>query len=460
MEDQIVFGDRMIPVKLPDNVQSAPPGLSTTLPPVDNPEETILRALQRPLGRPPLREIVKPNWRVTIAFDDPTVPCFAPIWEPALKLVMEELERGGVKKSQITLLCANALHRKFTRRELAKIIGKDLVKEFGYRLVCHDAEDFENLTYLGTSESGYDVEINKLVTDSDLTVYLNTVVWRGFNGGWKSICVGLASYRCIRWHHTPDSMSMSMEKNVMHEILNEMGSLVEEKVGKERIFKIETVLANPLQVHKVWSGGVNETRKAALDLMKSHLKPRREILKEKADIVLYGIPNWSPYASFSVMNPMLTLISTGLGYFGGVIEAMGKPGCSVILASPCPDEWNHTHHPTHQEIWDRILPTYRDPYEIVDLFEEDFSHRPEYIYKYRHCYGFHPMHGIMTTYPLKRLQHVSKVFVAGAERPSLIKHLGFEPTGTVEEAIEKARDIHGKDASITFVKYPMLTFRQ
>ncbi|MBU0735002.1 MAG: DUF2088 domain-containing protein [Proteobacteria bacterium] len=460
MEDQIVFGDRMIPVKLPDNVQSAPPGLSTTLPPVDNPEETILRALQRPLGRPPLREIVKPNWRVTIAFDDPTVPCFAPIWEPALKLVMEELERGGVKKSQITLLCANALHRKFTRRELAKIIGKDLVKDFGYRLVCHDAEDFENLTYLGASESGYDVEINKLITDSDLTVYINTVVWRGFNGGWKSICVGLASYRCIRWHHTPDSMSMSMEKNVMHEILNEMGSLVEEKVGKERIFKIETVLANPLQVHKVWSGGINETRKAALDLMRSHLQPRREILEEKADIVLYGIPNWSPYASFSVMNPMLTLISTGLGYFGGVIEAMGKPGCSVILASPCPDQWNHTHHPTHQEIWDRILPTYRDPYEIIDLFEEDFSHRPEYIYKYRHCYGFHPMHGIMTTYPLKRLRHASKVFVAGAERPSLIKHLGFEPTGTVEEAIEKARDIHGKDASITFVKYPMLTFRQ
>ena len=460
MEDQIVFGDRMIPVKLPDDVRTAPPGLSTTLPPVDNPEETILRALQRPLGRPPLREIVKPGWRVTIAFDDPTVPCFAPVWEPALRLVMEELERGGVKKSQITLLCANALHRKFTRRELARLIGKDLVRDFGYRLVCHDAEDFENLTYLGTSESGYDVEINKLVTDSDLTVYLNTVVWRGFNGGWKSICVGLASYRCIRWHHTPDSMSMSMEKNLMHEILNEMGSLVEEKIGKERIFKIETVLANPLQVHKVWSGGINETRKAALDLMKSHLQPRREILKEKADIVLYGIPNWSPYASFSVMNPMLTLISTGLGYFGGVIEAMGKPGCSVILASPCPDVWNHTHHPTHQEIWDRILPTYRDPYEIVDLFEEDFSHRPEYIYKYRHCYGFHPMHGIMTTYPLKRLRHGSKVFVAGAEHPSLIKHLGFEPTGTVEEAIEKARDIHGKDASITFVKYPMLTFRQ
>lgn len=460
MEDQIVFGDRLISVILPDTIQTAPPGLSTNLPPVDNPEEMILRALQRPLGRPPLRDMVKPNWRVTIAFDDPTVPCFAPVWEPALNLVISELEKGGVKRSRITLLCANGLHRKFTRRELARIIGKDLVKEFGYRLDCHDAEHVENLTYLGTSEAGYDVEINKQVTDSDLTVYVNTVVWRGFNGGWKSICVGLASYRCIRWHHTPDSMSMSMDKNLMHEILNDMGALVEEQLGKERIFKIETVLANPLQVHKVWCGGVNETRNAALDLMKSHLTPRREILKEKADIVLYGIPNWSPYASFSVMNPILTLISTGLGYFGGVIEAMGKPGCSVILASPCRDQWNHAHHPTHQEIWDRILPTYRDPYEIVDLFEEDFSHRPEYIYKYRHCYGFHPMHGLMTTYPLKRLRHASRVFVAGAERPSLIEHLGFEPTPTVEAAIERAQDIHGKDASITFVKYPMLTFRQ
>jgi hypothetical protein len=460
MEDQIIFGDRMIPIMLPDNTLSAPPGLSTSLSPVDDIADAIRKALQKPLGRPPLSQIAKPNARVTIAFDDPTVPCFAPVWEPAIKLVIAELEKCGVKKSHITLLCANGLHRKFTRRELAKVIGKELVKEFGYRVLCHDAEDSENMVYLGTTDSGYEVEINKLVTDSDLTVYINTVVWRGFNGGWKSICVGLASYRCIRWHHTPDSMSMSMEKNRMHEILDEMGSVVHDRLGRERIFKIETVLANPLQVHNVWAGGVNETRQTVLKIMKSQFKPRREIMAEKADIVLYGIPNWSPYAAFSVMNPILTLLSTGLGYFGGVIEAMGKPGCSVILVSPCLDRWNHTHHPTHQEIWQDILPHYKDPYEIVDLFEEDFSHRPEYIYKYRFCYGFHPMHGIMTTYPLKRLRHAGKIFVAGAENPALIQHLGFEPASTVEAAIEKAQTIHGKDASIVFVKYPLLACRQ
>lgn len=460
MEEQIVFGAGTIPVTLPDNVITAPPGLSTTLAATEDIQGVIRKALQKPLGRPPLHELVAPGSRVTIAFDDPTVPCFAPVWEPAIKLVIGELEKGGVKRSNITLVSAGGIHRKFTRLELARIIGEDLVKEFGYRLICHDAEDQNNLSYLGTTRNGYDVEINKLVTDSDLTVYINTVVWRGFNGGWKSICVGLASYRCIRWHHTPDSMSMSMNKNRMHEILDEMGERVEESIGNDRIFKIETVLANPLQVHTVWAGGIFECRQAALKLMRSELKPRREIIKEKADIVLYGIPNWSPYAAFSVMNPMLTMLSTGLGYFGGVIEAMGKSGCTVVLASPVHDVWHHEHHPTHREIWKKILPYYRDPYEIVDLFEDDFSHRPEYIYKYRHCYGFHPMHGIMVTHPLKRLRHAGHVIVAGAENPSLVKHVGFEPARTVEMAIDMARERHGKDASVAFVKYPLLACRE
>ena len=84
MQEQIIFGDKTIPVSLPDDVISAPPGLSTTLEPVDDIKGEIQRALKNPLGRPPLRELVKPGSRVTIAFDDPTVPCFAPVWEPAM----------------------------------------------------------------------------------------------------------------------------------------------------------------------------------------------------------------------------------------------------------------------------------------------------------------------------------------------------------------------------------------
>ena len=460
MDEQIVYGDRMVPVRLPDRTKIVPPGLSTSLPPVADLKATIEAALQNPLELPPLRELAKPGSKVTIAFDDPTVPCFAPVWEAAIRAVLEELDLAGVKRRDTFLLCANALHRKFTRAELARVIGKALVEEFGYRLLNHDAEDPENLTYLGRSPSGYDVEINRSVTDSDLTIYVNTVVWRGFNGGWKSICVGLSTYRSIRWHHTPEAMSMSIDRNPMHEMLNEMGNLVEEKIGKKRIFKIETVLANPLQVAKVWAGSVGETRRAALELMKGQLLARRDLVKEKADIVVYGIPNWSPYASFSVMNPLLTLVSTGLGYLGGVIEAMGKPGCSVILATPCPDQWDDVHHPSYREVWNQVLECSKDPHEILDLFEEDFAHRPEYIYKYRFCYGFHPIHGIMATYPLKRLKHAARIFVARAQNPSLVTHLGFESQESVESAIARAETTQGRGASIIFALNPLIGNRQ
>jgi hypothetical protein len=459
MRTEIVFGNRMIPVTLPDNVQVVPPGLDSGLKPATDLAATIAGALNEPLGLPPIRELVRPGSRVTIAFDDPTVPCFAPVWEPAIRQVIAELEKGGVRRAHITLLCANGLHRKFTRQELARILGDELAREFGYRLVCHDAEDAANLSYLGSTDSGCEVEINRLVTDSDLTVYVNTAVWRGFNGGWKSVCVGLGSWRSIRWHHTPESMSMSMEKNRMHAVLDEMGALVEDKLGKERLFKIETVLANPLQVHAVWAGRIGDTRREALELLKTRLSARREATVEKADVVIYGIPDWSPYAAFSSLNPILTLLSTGLGYLGGAIEAVGRPGCSVILASPCPDRWDHERHPAHKEIWEKILPRHRDPWEIADRYEEDFAHRPEYIYRYRYCHGFHPVHGLMATYPLRRLRHAGRVFVAGAEAPPVVAHLGFEPAATVEDALGRALEIHGRDAPIALVRYPMWACR-
>lgn len=455
MDEQIVFGDRMIPVRLPDRTRFVPQGLSTSLPPVADLRAALQEALRRPLDLPPLRELAKPGWKVTVAFDDPTVPCYGPVWEPAIRSVLEELEHAGVKKRDVTLLCANALHRKFTRGELGKVIGKELVQEFGYRLLCHDAEDPENLSFLGATRSGYDVEINRRVTDSDLTIYINTVVWRGFNGGWKSICVGLSTYRSIRWHHSPDGMSMSIEGNQMHAMLDEMGELIEEKIGKRRIFKIETALANPLQVARIWAGSVGETRRAALDLLKQQYPPRRDLVEGKADLIVYGIPDWSPYASFSIMNPLLTLVSSGLGYLGGVIEALGKPGCSVILATPCPNQWDDLHHPSYREVWNQVLSRSRNPYEIRDLYEEDFAHRPEYLYKYRFGYGFHPIHGIMATYPLKRLKHAARIFVAGATDPSLVTHLGFEPKESVEAAVAAAEKIHGKDSSILFIRNPL-----
>jgi lactate racemase len=457
---QIVFGDDFVTADLPDDTTIVPAGVSVPLAPASDLEATALSALRDPIDTRSLKEQVKAGDRVLVAFDDPTVPCYAPVWPLALPAIESELEAGGVAPDDVSYVCANSLHRRFTHEELARLVGDEFVARNADRLDCHDAEDEDNIVSLGQTHSGYHVELNKKVVDSDLTIYLNCSTTRGFSGGWKSVCVGLSTYKSIHHHHTPDIMSMSLDRNQMHAMLDEMGDLVDDQLGADRVFKIETVLANPLEVHDMLGGSVDATRAAALDILRARQPARRDLVDEPVDIVVYGVPDWSPYAAFSHGNPMLDLISTGLGYLGGMIQAVGKPGCSVVLATPCPPRWNTRHHFSYPEVWDEVLPLTKDPDDARARFEPEFAQREDLIDKYRFENAFHPVHGVMALYPLKRLRHATEVIVAGAVDESIPRHCGFESAPTVEDALAAARATQGPDATIALVEYPPAINRQ
>jgi hypothetical protein len=455
LERQVVFGDRYTTARLPSHTQVVSPGFSLPLEPVEELDAAVHAALQSPLDMPPLHEQVAPGKRVTVAFDDPTVPCYAPVWATALPAIVRELERGGVDRRDMTFVCANALHRKFTHDELARTIGNDFVRDHADRLGCHDAEDPDEMVAVGTTDSGLDVQLSRNVTDSDLTVYLNCSTMRGFSGGWKSVCVGLSGYRSIHHHHTPDIMSMSLDRNRMHEMLDEMGAVVDTELGPDRIFKLETVLGNPVQVHTIYGGSVGATRSAVIDKLRAHQPARRALVDDPVDIVVYGVPAWSPYAAFSHTNPILDLISTGLGYLGGMIQALGRRGCTVVLATPCPDRWDDVHHASYPEVWRDVLPETKDPDVARMRYEPELAAREDYIDAYRHRNSFHPVHAVMALYPLKRLRYASRVIVAGAEDEAIPRHCGFDAAPTIETAIAMAQEEHGRDASIAFVDNPM-----
>ncbi len=452
---ELPFGEGTVTVELPERAQvvsrgGGGAGSGGGLPPLDDEAAAVRDALDQPLGLPPIRGLVRPGSRVVIAFDDPTVTSFGPIRRHAIGAVLAQLAGAGVREDDVRLICANALHRKFTHDELATIIGRELVERFGARLSCHDAEDAEQTVNLGTTRAhGYDVELSRYAAEADLCVYVNAGLHLGFSGGWKSIAVGLSTWRSIRHTHHPDGMSMSVLHNRMHEVLDEMGAHIEATLGK-RMYKIECVQASPAKIARVWAGGVAETRAAAIEVMAQRNRPRRA-QAEPADVVLYGVPAWSPYAVFGTMNPILTLISSGLGYLGGYIEALGKPGCTVILATPCPEQWDMEHHPSYPEVWRRVLPATRDAYEIQRRFTEEFATHAGYIDRYRNGVAFHPVHAILATHPLRRLKHAARVIVAGADDPAVPAHVGFETAATVEDALRAAERIHGADCSVVCV---------
>jgi hypothetical protein len=250
-------------------------------------------------------------------------------------------------------------------------------------------------------------------------------------------------------------MSMSLDRNRMHEMLDEMGALTERRLGADRFFKLETVLSDPLQVHRIFSGSVGAARRAALDAQRAHLPARRDLLRDKADVVVYGVPDWSPYAAFSHTNPVLDLISTGLGYLGGMIEAAGRPGCTVVLATPCPLRFNLDHHPAYAEAWEELLPV-TDVEQTRRLYEHDYATRADHIERYRFGNAFHPVHAVMALYPLKRLRHAGRVIVAAPDDPAVPARIGFDSEPTVERAVAAARADHGPDARVVLVDYPLV----
>jgi len=456
MKIELPYGETALTAELPADTRMLSNVERATLPPLEDLDGAVRAALAAPHGLPRIGALARPGASVAIAFDDHTTGSFGPIREVAIRAVLDELEAAGVRRRDVTLVCANALHRMLRPAELARLLGEDLVREFGSRLICHDAEDPEVIVDLGaTAEHGYPVETHRLVAESDLTVYVNTNYIRGFTGGWKSVCVGLSTWRSIRVTHTPDGMSMSLHRNRMHAVLDEMGRHLEARLGK-RIFKIDTVLADPHRAARIFAGAVDETRRTALAAQAALYPPRREASADKVDVLVYGVPDSSPYAIFASVNPILTLVSSGLGYLGGLIEAAGKPGCTVIMAAPARDTWDRVAHASYLEVWERILPETRDPYEITERFAEDLARRPDYVDAYRRRHAFHPIHGILATHPLKRLRHVGQVIVAAPVDAHVPRHLGFEVAPSVEDAVGRARERHGRGATIAYVEQPPL----
>lgn len=414
-------------------------------------EARVAEALANPLGVPRIRDQVRPGARVVIAFDDPTVRGSGDIREVVIEACLAELAEAGVPEENVTLICANALHRKFTHEELERDLGAGLVARFRDRLFCHDAEDHANLVDHGLTANGYHADVSRFADEADLCIYVNAGCFMGFSGGWKSIAIGLATWRSIKSTHHPDGMSMSVRHNRMHAVLDELGEQLEARRGR-RYFKVETIMDPGGRIGGIWAGGVRETRDAALAVLEQRHPPRRnQAGGERADVVLYGVADTSPYAVFARPNPILTLVSSGLGYQGGYIEALGRPGCTVIMATPAREEWDMEHHPAYREAWDTIFPTELDAYGIDARYAEAYAAKAEYIERYRNGVAFHPVHAILATQPLRRAKYASRVIVAGPEDPAVPRRLGFETAPSVEEALRMAESAHGQGCSVAAV---------
>jgi nickel-dependent lactate racemase len=459
---RIPYGDGTLMAELPERTRIIRQE-TRPLTRLSDPAKAVRDALGFPIAHESLSKLVSPKSTVTIAFDDPIG--FAPIQrEPdfrgvAIRVILEELEQLGVKAGNIRLLCAVGLHRKWTTRELGSIIGEDLAYRLGpSRLRNHDAEDRENLVFLGETERGQEVEVNRALIDSDQIIYVSNP-WSPFNGGWKSAVVGLGSFRSIRHHHRPfpkasGKSTMDPKRSTFPKLLNEMGGVIEKELAKKgrRFLIIEAAMNNayPQEVVQVVAGHPPEAHEKTLNILQ-----RQHVVEVKgqSDVVVYGMGNnRDPYSKMSLINPILVR-NLGMSYSFGLFQniPLVKKGGIIVLVHPCNNQFDAVKYPSYVEIFEKVIPHTQDPFELWDLYAEEYAHRPEFVHKYRYGFGFHGVHPlILWGQGAYGFRYLGKVFLVGATDFEVARLLGFEPFTTLEEAIEEAERLIGKDCSITY----------
>lgn len=475
--------------------------------PIDNRGAAIRYALNHPEGDvDPLFAQLEPGMKVAIAIDDISVP-LPPMRTPdvrqeILEIVVQMLEDHGVE--DIEMFMALALHRRMTPDEIKRSVGPKIFdKYYPERLYNMDAEDPDQMVYLGETDHGEDVEVVRAAAESDLLIYVN-VNYVPMNGGFKSIGTGMSGYKSIRHHHNPDTIAksdsyMDPENSALYDSNTRIGMLVNEKLN---VFHIETALNNKMYDDNLdflakneddWSGADHmKFRSFRWALSKAPRKAKRALFHKvpapygvigvfageteavhaktlekcwqqhavevdgQSDVVVYGIPFESPYNVNSIMNPLLVRVMA-LGYFFNMYR--GKPllkeNGTLIITHPCYDEFDPDHHPSYIEFFNRCLTDTRNSHKLAHRYEEEFAHNPSYIEMFRRGNAYHGVHPFYMWYWCENGQnHVGRVIVVGAENEHVPERLGWERAETMDEALEMAKDTHGPSPSISLMHHP------
>jgi len=480
------------------------------LAPLAHPEAAIRRALLEPIDSDPLPALLFPGMKLTIAFDDISLP-LPPMRRPdirqrVIEAVLDLAAEAGV--DDVHIIAALALHRRMTEVELRHAVGDRVYDAFEPRgaLYNHDAEDPDGMSLIGETRHGEEVQISTRAAESDLIVYVN-INLVSMDGGWKSTATGLSGYQALRHHHNVATMRqsksfMDQESSELHRSNWRQGEVLS-KAGI-KIFQIETTVNNdlygdgPLSVlaKREWEWNVRDratflAARTGLD----RLSPpaRRKILhgwrapygltsvqageveavhrittanvyeqqlvpvEGQTDVLALGLPYISPYNVNSIMNPILVMC-LGLGYFFNLYK--GRPlvreGGVLIMSHPTQPEFHPVHHPSYIDFFEEVLADTTDPLEIEQKYEKRFAEDEWYRHLYRTSYAYHGVHPFYMWYwGSHALEHLGGVVVVGGD-PATVRRLGFRPASTMDDAFEMAADLVGRRPTITYLKNPPL----
>jgi nickel-dependent lactate racemase len=352
MKVKLAYGEGNLEVEFPaDRTTVIEPTRIAGLP---DERTAVLAALENPTGTPPLRDLIKPDARVTIVFTDITRAT------PNHRLIPWLLEylSGVVSRENITLLNSLGLHRPNTRAELEKMLTPAVVEN--YRVLNHEPDNLDAHIQLGVTRAGTPALLNRHLVEADvriITGFIEPHFFAGFSGGPKGIMPGVAYGKTVTCNHGAGNIDDSnavfgvTEGNPIWEEMRDIAL----RAGPS--FLLNVALNDDRQITGVFTGDLVPAHRRGIDFVRrTAMQPVNELF----DVV---VTTNSGY-------PLdLNLYQGVKGMSAGA--RILKPEGTLILAAECREGL-----PADSPM-DKLLRSTSSPAEVLGLLATPGFARPE-----------------------------------------------------------------------------------
>ncbi|NLU43655.1 MAG: nickel-dependent lactate racemase [Acholeplasmataceae bacterium] len=169
-------------------------------PEIVNLKAAILESIYHPIGREPIDKIIKPGQKIAFICNDPTRVANTFDFMPVL---VNEMNKLGVKDEDMFVIFALGTHRNMTREEMVEAVGPDVGSRV--KLYNSDSKVEEDFQYFGETSRKTPVWFNKKICNVDHIFMTGSIVHHffcGYGGGRKAILPGVAAMETIRMNHS------------------------------------------------------------------------------------------------------------------------------------------------------------------------------------------------------------------------------------------------------------------
>lgn len=334
--------------------------------PLEDETAAIRRALDGPIGSPPLVDLARGKSGAAISVCDITRPAPNRVVLPPL---LERLHQAGIPRDNVTILIATGLHRPATKPEIDEIVGRDIATD--YRVVNHNARELSEHRHLGATASGTPVYVDERFVSADLRITLGFVephLMLGYSGGRKLVAPGLAAQETIKVLHSPRFMREprategSIDDNPLHRELLEIARMARHDFLIDVALAPGSTAAGTRRIAAVFAGDPVAAHRRAVDTVSKIMLQNLDAPVDAAITTAAGYP----------------LDLTFYQAVKGVTAAahIVKPGGRILLLAECregagADEFSRmlARHGSDTDFLDRIekAPVIVDQWQLEKL---------------------------------------------------------------------------------------------